>query len=86
MSYAESAHDRAVTKGHSVTIESPRWYTSSCSENGGQCVAVATNLAASTGTIPVRDSKVPDGPALYLRTGAFTAFVAGVKRDGFGLA
>ncbi|MFK0096918.1 DUF397 domain-containing protein [Streptomyces sp. NPDC091040] len=63
-----------------MTTETPRWYTSSYSENGGQCVAVATNLAASTGTIPVRDSKVPDGPALSLRTDVFTAFVAGVKQ------
>ncbi|OKJ78392.1 DUF397 domain-containing protein [Streptomyces sp. CB02460] len=66
-----------------MATETPRWYTSSYSENGGQCVTVATNLVASTGTIPVRDSKVPDGPALGLRAHAFTAFVAGVKRDAF---
>lgn len=67
-----------------MTTESPRWYTSSYSNNGGACVEVATNLLASTGTIPVRDSKVPDGPALPLRAGAFSAFVAGVKGEGFG--
>ncbi|MEU2022390.1 DUF397 domain-containing protein [Streptomyces sp. NPDC016469] len=67
-----------------MATESPRWSTSSYSDNGGQCVAVATNLVASTGTIPVRDSKVPDGPAHPLRADAFTAFVAGVKRDAFG--
>ncbi|MFF7335873.1 DUF397 domain-containing protein [Streptomyces sp. NPDC008163] len=67
-----------------MATESPRWCTSSYSENGGQCVSVATNLAATTGTIPVRDSKVPDGPALPLRAAAFTAFVAGVKGGGFG--
>ncbi|NEC69931.1 DUF397 domain-containing protein [Streptomyces sp. SID9727] len=39
------------------------------------------------GTVPVRDSEVPDGPALPLRTEAFTALVAGLKRDGvFGPA
>ncbi|MGW2471819.1 DUF397 domain-containing protein [Streptomyces sp. NPDC001665] len=69
-----------------MTTESPRWHTSSYSENGGQCVAVATNLIASTGTVPVRDSKRPTGPSLALHAHAFTAFVAGVKRDAFGPA
>ncbi|MFH9393382.1 DUF397 domain-containing protein, partial [Streptomyces sp. NPDC017556] len=26
-----------------MTTETPRWFTSSYSENGGQCVEVATN-------------------------------------------
>ncbi|WP_406285066.1 DUF397 domain-containing protein [Streptomyces sp. NBC_00209] len=69
-----------------MATESPRWYTSSYSNNGGNCVAVATNLVALTGTIPVRDSKLPDGPALGPRAHAFTAFIAGVKRDAFGPA
>lgn len=39
---------------------------SSYRSNGGNCVEVATNLAASRGTVPVpvRDSKRPTGPAL----------------------
>ncbi|MEU5821907.1 DUF397 domain-containing protein [Streptomyces sp. NPDC047803] len=69
-----------------MTTESPRWYTSSYSDNGGACVEVATNLVASTGTVPIRDSKVPGGPALPLRAGTFSAFVAGLKGDGFGPA
>ncbi|MFF5333494.1 DUF397 domain-containing protein [Streptomyces sp. NPDC013181] len=36
----------------------------------------------ATGTVPVRDSKDPDGPALGFRADAFAAFVAGVKQDG----
>ncbi|MGW2655033.1 DUF397 domain-containing protein [Streptomyces sp. NPDC001478] len=64
-----------------MTTESPRWYTSSYSNNGGNCVQVATNLAP-TGTVPVRDSKNPAGPALALTPAAFTAFVAGLKRGG----
>ncbi|MGW2588930.1 DUF397 domain-containing protein [Streptomyces sp. NPDC001515] len=64
-----------------MTTESPRWYTSSYSNNGGNCVQVATNLAP-TGTVPVRDSKNPTGPALALTPAAFTAFVAGLKRGG----
>ncbi|MFS8198568.1 DUF397 domain-containing protein [Streptomyces sp. CWNU-52B] len=63
--------------------ESPRWSTSSYSGNGGQCVEVATNLAASRGAVPVRDSKNPTGPVLDLPTGSFVAFVASVKAGEF---
>ncbi|MFF2654966.1 DUF397 domain-containing protein [Streptomyces sp. NPDC058045] len=62
-----------------MATESPRWFTSSYSNNGGNCVEVATNLVASRGVVPVRDSKNPGGPALTLHTAAFTSFVAGVK-------
>ncbi|MFH8433819.1 DUF397 domain-containing protein [Streptomyces sp. NPDC018007] len=62
-----------------MTTETPRWFTSSYSNNGGQCVEVATNLAAPHGIVPVRDSKDAAGPALSLRSGAFTAFVTGIK-------
>ncbi|MFD3679539.1 DUF397 domain-containing protein [Streptomyces sp. NPDC058613] len=57
--------------------ESPRWFTSSYSDNGGDCVEVATNLV---GVVPVRDSKNPGGPVLGFAPGAFAAFVAEVKR------
>ncbi|BAU83264.1 hypothetical protein SLA_2336 [Streptomyces laurentii] len=59
--------------------ESPRWFTSSHSSNGGQCVEVAANLVASRGVVPVRDSKVVDGPVLEVSAAAFSSFVAGVK-------
>ncbi|MEU6485092.1 DUF397 domain-containing protein [Streptomyces sp. NPDC046887] len=62
-----------------MTTESPRWYTSSYSDNGGACVEVATNLVPTRGTVPVRDSKVPGGPVLGFRAEAFAAFVGGVK-------
>ncbi|QKW50453.1 DUF397 domain-containing protein [Streptomyces buecherae] len=60
----------------------PRWYKSSYSSNGGACVEVATNLAAH-GTVPVRDSKNPHGPALAFDTSAWSAFVADVKAGDF---
>ncbi|MBC3985534.1 DUF397 domain-containing protein [Streptomyces sp. AC536] len=60
----------------------PRWYKSSYSSNGGACVEVAANLAAY-GTVPVRDSKNPHGPALAFDTSAWSAFVAGVKAGDF---
>ncbi|WP_432090559.1 DUF397 domain-containing protein [Streptomyces sp. NRRL F-5630] len=58
------------------------WRTSSYSNNGGQCVEVATNTPR---TVPVRDSKNPAGPHLHLTAPAFTAFVASVRREGFGV-
>lgn len=62
-----------------MTTEFPRWFTSSYSSNGGDCVEVAANLAATRGVVPVRDSKAPGGPVLDLPVGSFASFVAGVK-------
>ncbi|MFJ3837042.1 DUF397 domain-containing protein [Streptomyces sp. NPDC090054] len=62
-----------------MTTESPRWFTSSYSENGGQCVEVAMNLVASRGVVPVRDSKCDNGPILGFTAAAFATFVDGVK-------
>ncbi|MFE4374011.1 DUF397 domain-containing protein [Streptomyces sp. NPDC056835] len=60
-----------------------RWSKSSYSDNGGQCVEVAANLADSRGIVPVRDSKNPSGPVLNVPAGAFASFVAGIKdKDG----
>ncbi|WP_435613316.1 DUF397 domain-containing protein [Streptomyces sp. bgisy159] len=67
-----------------MTIGSPRWFTSSYSNNGGQCIEIAANLVASRGVVPVRDSKNPSGPALRLTADAFSSFVAGVKAGEFG--
>ncbi|MER6525346.1 DUF397 domain-containing protein [Streptomyces sp. NPDC001508] len=67
-----------------MTTETPRWFTSSYSDNGGQCVEVAANLVASRGVVPVRDSKDLSGPVLDLPAHAFTSFVAGVKTGRFG--
>lgn len=61
--------------------DSPRWFTSSYSDNGGQCVEVAVNLAASRGIVPVRDSKDAGGAVVTFGTAAFAAFV-GAARDG----
>ncbi|WP_435837682.1 DUF397 domain-containing protein [Streptantibioticus parmotrematis] len=59
--------------------ESLRWFTSSYSSNGGDCVEVAADLIAPQGVVPVRDSKDPEGPVLTFRASAFTAFVDGIK-------
>ncbi|MEE1722013.1 DUF397 domain-containing protein [Streptomyces albidoflavus] len=67
-----------------MTTESPRWFKSSYSENGGACVEVATNLVASNGLVPVRDSKDLAGPVLALPVSAFSSFIAGVKVGNLG--
>ncbi|MFJ7087012.1 DUF397 domain-containing protein [Streptomyces griseus] len=66
--------------------ETPRWYTSSYSDNGGQCVEVATNLATPHGIVPIRDSKNVSGPAFTVPATAFTTFVAGLRAGDFGTA
>lgn len=64
--------------------ESPRWFTSSYSNNGGNCIEAAANLVLTRGVVPVRDSKVPSGPVLDFSVISFTAFVSGVKDGEFG--
>lgn len=66
-----------------MTTESPRWFTSSYSNNGGNCVEVAANLVASRGLVPVRDSKVVGGPVVDVSAAAFSTFVAGVQGGEF---
>ncbi|MEU8696958.1 DUF397 domain-containing protein [Streptomyces sp. NPDC048680] len=67
-----------------MTTESPRWFKSSFSENGGQCLEVATNLVTPHGVVPVRDSKNLAGPVLNVAAASFASFVAGAKAGEFG--
>ncbi len=62
-----------------MTTESPRWFKSSYSDHGGQCIEVAANVP---GVVPVRDSKDPHGPYLTLTPRAFTGLVAFAKDHG----
>ncbi|MEU2961003.1 DUF397 domain-containing protein [Streptomyces albidoflavus] len=66
-----------------MTTETPVWFTSSYSNNGGECVEVAINLVASRGTVPVRDTKLQGSPVLSVPATSFSAFVAGIKAGGF---
>ncbi|MFF4380995.1 DUF397 domain-containing protein [Kitasatospora sp. NPDC001547] len=57
------------------------WRKSSYSGGeGGNCIEVASGLP---GSIPVRDSKDPDGPALAFSPEAWRSFVAGVQAGDF---
>ncbi|EGG49344.1 MULTISPECIES: DUF397 domain-containing protein [Streptomyces] len=54
-------------------LTNARWRKSSYSNGeGGSCVEIATGLPH---TVPVRDSKIPDGPVLLLGPVAWAAFV-----------
>ncbi|WP_369222300.1 DUF397 domain-containing protein [Streptomyces sp. R39] len=53
------------------------WRKSSYSNgDGGECVEVAGNIP---GLVPVRDSKVPQGPVLVLTAAAWAPFMASLK-------
>jgi hypothetical protein len=65
-----------------VTSDSPRWFKSSYSNNGGACVEVAA-VGDGSGVVPVRDSKDPSGPALTFTADAWAAFVSGVRKGDF---
>ncbi|MFD6548408.1 DUF397 domain-containing protein [Streptomyces sp. NPDC058398] len=54
-----------------------QWRKSTYSDdNGGSCLEVADGVP---GVVPVRDSKVPDGPVMLIGAAAWAAFVAGVE-------
>ncbi|MBT2468024.1 DUF397 domain-containing protein [Streptomyces sp. ISL-66] len=58
-------------------LRAARWRTSSYSTaTEGLCVEVADGIP---GLVPVRDSKVQDGPVLVLSATAWTGFVTGLK-------
>ncbi|ARQ68512.1 DUF397 domain-containing protein [Streptomyces marincola] len=57
------------------------WVTSSYSNDySDACVAWAPGIAAATGVVPVRDSKVPDGPVLSVPSGSWDAFLRDLTR------
>lgn len=51
--------------------------------NGGACVEVARNLP---GTVAVRDSKDPGGPALAFAPASWQALLDGIKSGDLDLA
>ncbi|BBC34063.1 hypothetical protein SGFS_053570 [Streptomyces graminofaciens] len=53
-----------------------RWVKSSYSIGNGECVEVKSPVPATLG---VRDSKVPEGPALAFPADAWNVFVASIK-------
>ncbi|MFI6446210.1 Scr1 family TA system antitoxin-like transcriptional regulator [Kitasatospora sp. NPDC050543] len=65
-------------------LTTAQWFKSSYTgSNGGQCVETAYNFAAE-GTVPVRDSKNPTGPALLFSTASWRDFVRATAAGEFG--
>ncbi|KIZ19787.1 DUF397 domain-containing protein [Streptomyces natalensis] len=61
----------------SIDLSTVTWRKSSYSnQDGGQCIEVADGLPA---LVPVRDSKIPHGPALLIDAAAWASFVTAVK-------
>ncbi|MGW6912719.1 DUF397 domain-containing protein [Kitasatospora sp. NPDC054939] len=54
------------------------WFTSSYSQQGGDCVEVA---AHSRNVVPVRDSKDPEGPVLLFPADAWRSFITALRDD-----
>ncbi|MER6844599.1 DUF397 domain-containing protein [Streptomyces platensis] len=60
------------------------WVKSSySSQDGGDCVEWSPAHASAHGTVPVRDSKDPNGPALIFKSAAWSAFVADIQAADF---
>ncbi|MEU3598970.1 DUF397 domain-containing protein [Streptomyces sp. NPDC006798] len=61
------------------------WAKSSYSApNGGECVEWAPDHASTTGIVPLRDSKRPDGPVLAVSVAAFAGLVALARGNDAG--
>ena len=62
-------------------LSNARWRKSTYSsgDESENCVEVADG---APGIVPVRDSKVPQGPALLINAPAWQAFVTGVRATG----
>ncbi|AWT44790.1 DUF397 domain-containing protein [Streptomyces actuosus] len=58
-------------------LDAATWIKSSHSDaNGGNCLEIAPDSPA---TVPVRDSKNPDGPVLLFPRPAWSAFLSSLR-------
>ncbi|MEE1788543.1 DUF397 domain-containing protein [Streptomyces sp. SP17BM10] len=64
-----------------MTATDPAWFKSSYSSNGGNCIEVSVTAVR---TVPVRDSKDPEGPTLAFPVEAWNSFVTAVRGGEFG--
>ncbi|MFE7315471.1 DUF397 domain-containing protein [Streptomyces sp. NPDC057555] len=60
------------------------WLKSSYSDgSGGQCLEFSPAHTTIHGLVPIRDSKVPDGPVIVVRAAGWSSFVGAVKNGEF---
>ncbi|MGW5447486.1 DUF397 domain-containing protein [Streptomyces asiaticus] len=70
-----------------LDLTTAEWVRSSYSDaNGGQCVEFSRTFAQTHDTIPVRDSKNPDGPTLIVSAAGWSSFISTLIRGGFRAA
>lgn len=67
----------------SADLSGAKWFKSSRSQAGKECVEVAFLNRDGVG---VRDSKNPTGPALVFTPGEWAAFTAGIQSGAFDQA
>ncbi|MFI1463192.1 DUF397 domain-containing protein [Nocardia carnea] len=60
-------------------LSAAQWFKSSASSGQGDCVEVAF---LDAGTVAVRDSKYPTGPALIFGAEDWVGFLTGLARAG----
>ncbi|MBW1596350.1 DUF397 domain-containing protein [Streptomyces sp. JJ38] len=65
-------------------LSQAEWVKSSYSGNGGGSCVEWAPAYVSAGVVPVRDSKVPSGPALVFEADGWGDFVGAVKRGELG--
>ncbi|MGK5733466.1 DUF397 domain-containing protein [Streptomyces sp. URMC 124] len=67
-----------------IDLSRAEWKTSSHSSvDGGNCVEWAPALATAHGIVPVRDSKIPGGPALTFGPAAWSSFITAASYGYF---
>jgi hypothetical protein len=72
-----------VTDKYDVDLSDARWFTSSRTSGGRECVEVAF---LEGGFVGVRDSKDRSRPALVFTPGEWRAFIGGAKAGEFDQA
>lgn len=71
-----------IANGSSASSIAATWVKSSYSGPQGNCVEVAH---LSDGSVAMRNSRHPDGPALVFTTAEWEAFLTGARSGEFGL-
>jgi Domain of unknown function (DUF397) len=71
-----------IANGSSASSFAATWVKSSYSGPQGNCVEVAR---LSDGSVAMRNSRHPDGPALVFTTAEWEAFLNGARSGEFGL-
>jgi hypothetical protein len=71
-----------IANGSSASSIAATWVKSSYSGPQGNCVEVAR---LSDGSVAMRNSRHPDGPALVFTSAEWEAFLNGARSGEFGL-